>query len=165
MFYAATHIESQILMCWQPILEYIWPNIKHIAVVENIVSDTISILPYTPVNQYKPSTTMYISWSNELFSTRVEQNINYWYDLVLSGPAVPICGFWCIKRFLDHFYGGFAKLTYFAQNYHWFSLINIPIYWGVTRFGLVPNCSYKSIHIQRWWGWKFTRIRICIRLL
>ena len=45
LFYAATLSEYQRVIRWRLILEYFGPNIQHIAVVDNIVADTLSILP------------------------------------------------------------------------------------------------------------------------
>ena len=51
LVYAATLSESQRVMRWRLILEEFGPNIQHIAVVDNIVPDMISILPSTPRNK------------------------------------------------------------------------------------------------------------------
>ena len=48
LVYAATLSESQSAMRCQLILEEFDPNIQHISGVDNIVSDTLSILPSTP---------------------------------------------------------------------------------------------------------------------
>ena len=48
LVYAATLSESQSAMRWQLILEEFDPNIQHISGVDNIVSDTLSILSSTP---------------------------------------------------------------------------------------------------------------------
>ena len=52
LVYAATLSESQRVMRWRIILEEFGPNIQHIAGVDNIVSDTLSIFPSTPSDKY-----------------------------------------------------------------------------------------------------------------
>ena len=47
MVYAATLSEYQKLMLWKIILEEFGPYIKHIYGVDNILSDTLSILTST----------------------------------------------------------------------------------------------------------------------
>ena len=56
LVYPATHREYQWVMLWRLIIVEVGTDIQHIAVVDNIVSDTLSILPYTSVDKYKPST-------------------------------------------------------------------------------------------------------------
>ena len=54
LVYVATLSESQRVIHWQLIIEEFGNNIKHIAGVNNIVSNTISRLLYTPSDKYKP---------------------------------------------------------------------------------------------------------------
>ena len=54
LLYVATLSEYQGVMFWKLIFEYFWPNIQHITGVDNIVADTLIILPYISVNKYKP---------------------------------------------------------------------------------------------------------------
>ena len=51
LVYATTLSESQRVMLWILILKEFGPNIQHIAVVDNIVADTLSRLPSTPCNK------------------------------------------------------------------------------------------------------------------
>ena len=51
MVYDATLSESQRVVLWWLILKEFGPNIQHVAVVDKIVADTLSILPYTPSNK------------------------------------------------------------------------------------------------------------------
>ena len=59
---------SQRVMRWQPIIEELWPNIKHITGVDNIVYDTLIRLPYTPSDKYELCTRMVKCHANKLFS-------------------------------------------------------------------------------------------------
>ena len=43
-------------MCWKFIIKEFGPNIQHIAVVDNIVDDSLSRLQSTLVDKYQPST-------------------------------------------------------------------------------------------------------------
>ena len=62
-------------MWWRLIIEDFCTNIQHIAGVENIVAGTLSRLPSTSVDKYKPNTTKSQCRKNELFSIgRVENN-------------------------------------------------------------------------------------------
>ena len=56
LIYAKILSESQMLMRWRLILGELGPNVHHIAVVENILSDTLSRLPSTPSDKYEPCT-------------------------------------------------------------------------------------------------------------
>ena len=56
MVYVVTLSESQKVMRWRLIIEYFGSNIHHIAGVDNIVSETLSRLPYMPSNKYEPFT-------------------------------------------------------------------------------------------------------------
>ena len=67
MVYVTTLSESQRVMQWRLILEEFGPNIQHISVVHNIVSDTLSRLPSTPSNKYNPCTRKVKSRANESF--------------------------------------------------------------------------------------------------
>ena len=62
-------------MRWWLILEEFGPIIQHIAGVDNIVADTLSRLPSTPSDKYKPCTRKSQCRVNELFViVRVENN-------------------------------------------------------------------------------------------
>ena len=75
MVYATTLSESQSMMRWQLILEDFGPNIQHIAVVDNLVSETLIRLPSMPSNKYEHCTRKAQCRANELFSIcRVENN-------------------------------------------------------------------------------------------
>ena len=75
LVYAATMRESQAVMCWRLIIKEFGPNIQHIARVDNIVSDKLSILPYTPSDKYEPCTGKAQCRTNKLFTTgRVKNN-------------------------------------------------------------------------------------------
>ena len=67
LVYDATLSESQRVMLWRLILKEFGPNIQHIAVVDKIVADTLSILPSTPSNKYNPCTRKVHSHANESF--------------------------------------------------------------------------------------------------
>ena len=56
MVYAATLSESQRVMRCRLILKEFGTNIQHIAVVDNIVSDTLNILPSTTSDKYNDFT-------------------------------------------------------------------------------------------------------------
>ena len=77
MVYAATLSESQTVIRWQPIIKEFGPNIQNISGVDNIVADTLSILPYTYVNKYKPSTVKDQCRVNELFTISRAENNKY----------------------------------------------------------------------------------------
>ena len=75
MVYVATLGESQRVIRWKLILKYFGPNIQHISVVDNILSDTLSILPYTPSNKYNTCIRKAQYRANDLFTiVRVENN-------------------------------------------------------------------------------------------
>ena len=75
MVYAATLSESQRLMRWGLILKEFGSNTQHIAGVDNIVSDTLSIFPSTSSEKYKPCTKKSQCHVNGLFTIgRVENN-------------------------------------------------------------------------------------------
>ena len=62
-------------MCWQLILEEFGPNIQYIYGVDNIVADTLSILPSTRSKNYESCTRKDQCRANELFALgRVEKN-------------------------------------------------------------------------------------------
>ena len=64
-------------MHWWIILEEFGPNIQHIAGVDNIFSDTLSILPSEPRNNRDPFTRKYQCRVNKLFALcRAENNEN-----------------------------------------------------------------------------------------
>ena len=52
LVYTVAQSEYQIFTCWRLIIEDFWPNIKHISGVDNLVADTLSILPSTSVDKY-----------------------------------------------------------------------------------------------------------------
>ena len=52
MVYAATLSKSQRVMLWQLILREFETNIQHIAALDNIVADILSILSYMPRYKY-----------------------------------------------------------------------------------------------------------------
>ena len=75
LVYASTLSEYQRVMCWQLILEGFWPNIWHIAGVDNIGADTLSRFLSTPSDNYEPCTGKDQCCANELFVIcRVENN-------------------------------------------------------------------------------------------
>ena len=75
MIYAATLSESQRVMRWRLVHEEFEPDIQHIAGVDNIVPDTISRLPSTPSDKYKPCTGKAQCHADKLFATgKVENN-------------------------------------------------------------------------------------------
>ena len=61
LVFAATLRKCQRVMRWRLILEGFGPNIQHIAGFDNIVADTLSILPSTPSDKYKTCTRKYQS--------------------------------------------------------------------------------------------------------
>ena len=52
MVYTGTQSESQIVMRWKLIFKEFGTNIQNISGFENIVADTMSILPPTYVDKY-----------------------------------------------------------------------------------------------------------------
>ena len=54
-------------MYWQLILKEFGPNIQHISGVDNIVADTLSILPSMPIENYEPCTRKSQCCAKELF--------------------------------------------------------------------------------------------------
>ena len=54
LVYATTLSEYQRVMRWRLTIEEIGPNIQHIDLVDNIVSDTFSRLLSNPSDKYKP---------------------------------------------------------------------------------------------------------------
>ena len=70
-------------MYWQLILEEFGTNIQNIAVVDNIVADTINIFTFTTVDWDEPSTTRALSQANALFPTKTEQTYYGGYPLDL----------------------------------------------------------------------------------
>ena len=59
-------------MRWQLIIKEFGHNIQHIAVVDNIVADTLILFPFTSVNKYYPSTSKAQCYANELFAIGTE---------------------------------------------------------------------------------------------
>ena len=77
LVYAATLSEPQRMMCWRLILEEFGYNIHHIYGVDNILSDTLSILPSTPSDKYNLCISEDQCRANELFAHgRIENNKN-----------------------------------------------------------------------------------------
>ena len=75
MVCAAILSESQRVILWRLILEEFGPNIHHIAGVDNIVSDMISILPSMPSDKYETCTRKDQCRANKLFVIgRTEKN-------------------------------------------------------------------------------------------
>ena len=68
-------------MRWQLNIGEFGPNIQHIAGVENIVSNILSILPYTSVDKYETSTMKSHCRSNELFTTGRVENSEYFFPI------------------------------------------------------------------------------------
>ena len=79
--YAVTLSEYQRLMRWQLIIEEFGPNIQHVAVVDNIVSDTLHILPSTSINKYEPCTRKYQCCANDSFAIGRVENKEYCFPL------------------------------------------------------------------------------------
>ena len=67
LVYDKTLSESQRVMRWKLNIEEFGPNIQHIAVVDNIVSDMLSIFLYTPSNSYYPCTSKGQCCAKKLF--------------------------------------------------------------------------------------------------
>ena len=75
MVYAVTLSESQRVMIWQLILEYLGPNIHQMYGVDNIVADTLSRIPSTSINKSKPFTRKSQCHANYLFAIdKLENN-------------------------------------------------------------------------------------------
>ena len=83
MVYAATMSEYQRLMRWRLILEEFGHNIQHKAGVDNIVTDTLSILPSTPINNNEPCTRKAQCCANKLFAIGREENNDNCFPLNL----------------------------------------------------------------------------------
>ena len=77
LVYVATLSESQRVVRWRLIIKVFGPNIQYIAVVINIVADTLSRLPYTPSNKYNPCTRKAQSCANDSFPLRRIENNKY----------------------------------------------------------------------------------------
>ena len=74
MVYDAILSESQRVMRWWIILEDFGPNIKHIYGVDNIVADTLSRFPYTPIYKYEPGRRKYQCRTNKFFAIGSVEN-------------------------------------------------------------------------------------------
>ena len=75
LVYATTLSEYQQVIRWILIIGAFGPNIQHIAVVDNIVSNSCSRLPSTPINKYDNCTRNSQSCVNESFTLgRIENN-------------------------------------------------------------------------------------------
>ena len=75
MVYVESLSESQRLMLCKLILEEFGPNIKHIAGVENIVSNTLSIFPPTFIYKHQPCSRKAQCRANDLFALgKIENN-------------------------------------------------------------------------------------------
>ena len=65
-------------MLWRLIIKDFGPNIQHIAGVDNIVSDAISILPSMTRDKYTPCTSKGQCRANKLFAIcRIEKNKDF----------------------------------------------------------------------------------------
>ena len=74
MVYAANLCKSQRVMHWRLIFEEFGPTFQHIVGVDNIVADTISRFPSTPVNKYNHSTSKAHCLTSKLFTIGGEEN-------------------------------------------------------------------------------------------
>ena len=74
LVYVVTLSESQRVMRSRLIIEEFGPNMKHIAGVDNIVSETLSRQTSVPINNSKPCTRDSQCRSNELFEIGSEEN-------------------------------------------------------------------------------------------
>ena len=63
------------------IIEEFGTNIQHIAWVENLVADTLSRFPSTPVNTYDPITSKAKCFLNELSAIGREEKNEYGFTL------------------------------------------------------------------------------------
>ena len=68
-------------MCCRLVLRYFGPKIQHIAVIYNIVAYTLSRLPSTSVNKYKPITRKYQCRANQLLAIIRAENNEYFFPL------------------------------------------------------------------------------------
>ena len=64
-------------MLWRIIIKEFGGNIPHIAGVDSIVADTISIFPSTSVDKYKPRTMKAECFENCLFAIGRYENNEY----------------------------------------------------------------------------------------
>ena len=81
MVYTATLSESRRVMCCQLVIEDFGPNIQHIAGVENIVADMLSILLSISINKYEPRTRKAQCHANDLFVISRSENNQYCFPL------------------------------------------------------------------------------------
>ena len=72
---ATTLSKYKRVMRWQLIIEEFGPNIQHIFGVDNIVADTLSILPSTQSNKNETCTRKAQCRANELFTIGREEKI------------------------------------------------------------------------------------------
>ena len=66
--------EYQRVMRCQVILKYFGPIIQHIRGVDNMVANTLSRFPSTPIGNYEPSTLKSQCCANELFALSRDKN-------------------------------------------------------------------------------------------
>ena len=83
LVYAKTLSESQRLMLWQLIINEFGPNSQNIYGVNNIVADTVSRLPSTPSDKYKPCTRNYQCHVKKLFAIGRIENNKYCFPLII----------------------------------------------------------------------------------
>ena len=88
MVYAATLSEYQRLMQWYLIIQEFGPNIQYIAVVDNIVSNTLSIFLSIYVEKYEPITKRDQCRVNELFAISMAENNKYCFPLNLLNAQI-----------------------------------------------------------------------------
>ena len=81
MIYAATLSEYQRAIQWWLNIKEFGTNIQHIYRVENITAYKLSILPYTPVDKYEPSTSKAQCCAKKLFKTSRAENNKYCFPL------------------------------------------------------------------------------------
>ena len=109
---------------------------------------------------YHPLT---LSWTEKLYHTFLLYEINS--HLVLFGPVWPKCRFGVWNTFLRPiFCGGFWNSPFLLEICTIVVLLNFLSNLWVTRYGVIPNYSYKVIYNQIWWCRKSTKIRIFIKL-
>ena len=63
------------------VIEDFGPNIQHIDGVDNIVADTLSIMPSMPSDKYEPCTRKDQCCANELFAIGSLENSQYFFPL------------------------------------------------------------------------------------
>ena len=81
--YAATLSESQKVIFWRLVIKEFGTNIQDIAVVDNIVDDTLSRLSSRPSEKYDPCTRKSQCHANELFALSRIENNGYCFPLLI----------------------------------------------------------------------------------